>query len=888
MRLFSRAGFALVLGVVLGAWAEECSARGFVQRGHSALQDSGFMASINGVVCRLERNGISFCWTDGSANTTVDGPTSRWGSDVLTVDQAKALPPTSGYTVRLSFLSANPHARPRGIEARPEYVNIYRGRNPKGWQERRTVFGAVIYESLWPGVDLLIHESASGLQYELRAEDPDALDQVRYRWEGSTEPPTEKAEFETIRTPIGALMILPRLGTAARGIVSLSAAKSRSSWSGPYAAAPGRADPDVVWSTYMGGNGLERVRGIVADSQGQLFVSGESDSDTFPTTPGAFQPVHALEEDAVLMAWDGNTGQLLWSTYLGGDGLEEGTAVCLSAAGNPIIAGRTWSTDFPTTPGVIDTLRDGPEAAFIAEFDAESGQLVWSTLLEGAHACGAVATMDGAVVIAGVSYLGGAPTTSGAYDQVYNGDLRDGLLARISEQGQRLDWCTYLGSSSYDFVFDIALDHSGFPVIVGGTQDHGLCTNDFPVTPGAFDETYNCGSDGIVAKVSADGSSLVWSTYLGGEYSDGLYAVVLDDNDNVIIGGASGSVSYPTSSGVIQTTRRGPSDAVISALSSDGSALLWSTYLGGDSSDACFGIDRSAEGRILVSGMTYGPTFPGPSGPSELSVLGETDAFLGVLGTGGNRIVGSHLLGGSSQEWYPHVRVSPAGRAYVVGDTYSLDFPTTAGCFQSAPGGYKDLFVLGMDRVATPVLVRQFVACWSRLGALVRWELAAGDDPMLLRLWRQAADGQRWALVQWEGIPPAVGEYVDQTAPAGGASYWLEASTGGDKGSWYGPATLAPIEVPLQLRLNSGYPNPFNPRTTISYWLPQTTHVNLAVYDQRGRRLRTLVNSVVAVGEQLVGWDGTDDRGQPVASGTYVARLVTEQGTRTSKLTLAK
>ena len=159
---------------------------------------------------------------------------------------------------------------------------------------------------------------------------------------------------------------------------------------------------------------------------------------------------------------------------------------------------------------------------------------------------------------------------------------------------------------------------------------------------------------------------------------------------------------------------------------------------------------------------------------------------------------------------------------------------------------------------------------------------------MLLRLWREAADGQRWALAQWEGVPQEVGEYVDRAAPAEGASYWLEASTGGDKGSWYGPAILAPVEVPLQLRLSSGYPNPFNPRTTISFGLPQTTHVNLAVYDQRGRRVRTLMDSVVAAGERAVEWDGRDDWGQPVASGTYVARLVTEQGIRTSKLTLAK
>lgn len=879
---------ALVLGAVLGAYAEDGSARGFVQRGCATEPDSWFMASVNGLSCRLERDGISFSWIDSSAKTVVNGLVSRWGNDVLTVDQAKALPTTSGYTVRLSFLGTNPQARPRGIEARPECVNTYRGCNPKNWQERRTAFEAVIYESLWPGVDLLFRESAGGLRYELRVEDPAALDQVRYRWDGNTEPPAEKGGYETVSTPFGALTILPRLGTAARGLVSMSAAKSRSSWSGPYAAAPARADPDVVWSTYMGGHGMDRARDMAVDSQGRLFIGGESTSDNFPTTPGVFQQEHALEEDAVLMAWDGATGQLIWSTYLGGDSLEEGWAVCLSAAGNPIIAGRTWSTEFPTTPGVIDTLMDSGEAAFIAELDAGTGQLLWSTLLEGAHACAAATTAEGAVVIAGVSYRGGAPTTAGAYDRTYNGDARDGLLARISQQGQQLDWCTYLGSENYEFIMGLDLDIDGCPVVAGWAGNSSLCVSGFPVTAGAYDETYNCAFDGIVAKMAEDGSSLVWGTFIGGQFGDYLHDIAVNADNNVIVVGYSNSREYPTTIGSYQTTMRGDDDAVVSVLGSDGSSLVWSTFIGGLEYDSCWGIDTDNHGRVMVSGRTFSRLFPGPNGPDELSTLGETDGFLAVLRADGSRLLDSHLLGGSGREEDALVTAGPSGVPFLAGRTESPDFPTTAGCFQDSMGGYVDLFVLRMSPVAVPVFLQHFSACRTKQGALVRWELAAGDDPMLLRLWREAADGQRWALAQWEGIPLEVGEYVDQAAPAEGASYWLEASTGGDKGSWYGPATLAPIEAPLQLRLSSGYPNPFNPRTTISFGLPQATHVNLAVYDQRGRRVRTLVNSVVVAGEQVVDWDGRDDRGQPVASGTYVARLVTEQGARASKLTLTK
>jgi trimeric autotransporter adhesin len=187
-----------------------------------------------------------------------------------------------------------------------------------------------------------------------------------------------------------------------------------------------------------------------------------------------------------------------------------------------------------------------------------------------------------------------------------------------------------------------------------------------------------------------------------------------------------------------------------------------------------------------------------------------------------------------------------------------------------------------------PVYLSGFTAAREARGARLAWQVngAAGEDGF--HVWRQEAGLDRVRLTTTPLPVLTSREFFDATAPAAAADYWLQEVTADGLESWYGPARLPAIRIPTALVLSQNHPNPFNPRTSFSFSLPQPTRTTLGLYDQRGRLVRTLIDAVLPAGEHAVDWDGRDARGAAVASGTYIARLVTEQGTRTSKVTLAR
>lgn len=187
-----------------------------------------------------------------------------------------------------------------------------------------------------------------------------------------------------------------------------------------------------------------------------------------------------------------------------------------------------------------------------------------------------------------------------------------------------------------------------------------------------------------------------------------------------------------------------------------------------------------------------------------------------------------------------------------------------------------------------PVYLSGFTAAREERGARLAWQVngAGGEDGF--HVWRQEAGLDRVRLTTTPLPVLTSREFFDATAPAAAADYWLQEVTADGLENWYGPARLPAIRIPTALVLAQNHPNPFNPRTSFSFSLPQPTRATLGLYDQRGRLVRTLMNAVLPAGEHAVDWDGRDARGAAVASGTYIARLVTEQGTRTSKVTLAR
>jgi hypothetical protein len=279
-----------------------------------------------------------------------------------------------------------------------------------------------------------------------------------------------------------------------------------------------RSGSGLVWSTYLGGDAFDVAIGLDVDRRGNVVITGTTGSTGFPTTPGAFQPAYAGgPTNAFVTKLDAKSSGLLFSTFLGGDGFDVGFISFFDRAGNVHVEGDTGSADFPTTPGSFQpTFAGGGSDGFVTKLRPNGASLVYSTFVGGSGADGA---HDGELDKAGNFYVHGFtdstdfPVTAGALQPSFGGGAADAWVAKLNKTGTALVYSTYLGGEGEEDVFDLTTDRSGSAYIPGQTS-----SADFPVTPGAFQTTFQGGDfDGYLTKLDPAGTSAIYSTYLGRE-----------------------------------------------------------------------------------------------------------------------------------------------------------------------------------------------------------------------------------------------------------------------------------------------------------------------------------------------------------------------------------
>ncbi|OOP56041.1 MAG: hypothetical protein AYP45_11405 [Candidatus Brocadia carolinensis] len=269
------------------------------------------------------------------------------------------------------------------------------------------------------------------------------------------------------------------------------------------------------------------------------------------------------------------------STYLGGTHTETGYSITLDRSGNVYVAGLTYSSDFPTTSGAYDTSWNSWNSdsdVFISKLDGGLTSLLASTYLGGSSSdVGLSLALDtsGNVYVAGFTGSTDFPTTSGAYDTSWNG-VDDVFVSKLDGGLTNLLASTYLGGSSSDGGFSLALDTSGNIYVTGLAV-----SPDFPTTGGAYDTSFNGGYDAFVSKLNNGLTSLLASTFLGGSGRNHGASITLDTSGNVYVAGFTGSTDFPTTSGAYDTSWNGVDDVFISKLDGGLTSLLASTYLGG-------------------------------------------------------------------------------------------------------------------------------------------------------------------------------------------------------------------------------------------------------------------------------------------------------------------
>ncbi len=269
------------------------------------------------------------------------------------------------------------------------------------------------------------------------------------------------------------------------------------------------------------------------------------------------------------------------------------------------------------------------------------------------------------------------------------GELESGLPLVIDPT---LDLSTYVGGTGDDLHRDVAIDGSGNIVIVGDST-----SSNYPTTAGAYDTTFNSNTDIVVSKLDPTGSTLLWSTFVGGSGADYARELAVAADSTVYVVGNTSSSNFPTTGGAYDTTNNGSIEAVVVALSSTGTALTASTYLGSSNIDDAESVDLDPAGNVVVLGNTQSTAFPTTGGAYDTTHNGSTDLFVAKLTPSLASLTWSTFVGGSGSESAGMIDVDGSGGVWFVTGTSSSNMATSAGAFDTALSGSNDFWVGGLS-----------------------------------------------------------------------------------------------------------------------------------------------------------------------------------------------
>jgi hypothetical protein len=403
----------------------------------------------------------------------------------------------------------------------------------------------------------------------------------------------------------------------------------------PYDAFVAKLNADgtaLVYSTYLGGTGAgwtgrESAAAISVTSTGEAIIAGTTSSADFPVV-NALQPSYAGNEDAFLAQLNATGTDLVFSTYFGGTGPEDGRDMHVDPTGNILLFGWTRSTDLPTVNAYQAALNGVEGDVFLTSFNAQATAIHYSTYLGGddVEYPAAIGTdVLGNAYVTGSTESADFPTLNALQPVGAAGDLEDVFVSKFDANGA-LVYSTYLGGSSLDTPFGIAVDAAGSAHVSGRTQSPDFPLSN-PLQPALAAEGY----DAFVAKLSPAGTALSYSTYLGGHAFDASSDIAVDATGSAYVVGTTWSSDFPTIRAFQPTlgnvTGATLYDAFVSKLSPDGSTLVYSSYLGSSEKDVASAIAVDASGSAYVVGSTYSLYFP-TRNAMQPEMNGQIDAFV--------------------------------------------------------------------------------------------------------------------------------------------------------------------------------------------------------------------------------------------------------------------
>ncbi|HEX6897498.1 MAG TPA: SBBP repeat-containing protein [Bryobacteraceae bacterium] len=667
-------------------------------------------AASSGAMRLLDSAPLRFEPADGAAKFVARGARYRFE---FAANQA--ILDTGRDKISLRFEGADPNAKFEGQERLRSTTNLFLGNDPAQWRQHVVNYRLLRARGIYPGVDLVYYGNAGALEYDLKIAPGVDPARIRLRLTGTRatldrdgdliagliqkQPFAYQVDAGGARIPvksryrrngdgtfgfaIGAydrsreLVIDPVLsfsayvggsvnqdiayavshdqigfiyiaGTTNSSDFPIAGNASQTTAGGSGDIFVAKIDPhaapgaQIVFATYLGGNGTETFGGFAVSPAGDMYVSGSTFSTNFPVTSGAYQTgsknnssIHAW------VAWIDFHQNLAYASFLSGSNTDVAAGVAIAPNGTVWVTGGTESDDFPNLGG-IQSARTGLRDIFIAGFDPRqsgAGSLLYASLLGGSGwdmGRGIAVAADSTLWIAGGTYSYDAPAQNGPQLNYRGGG--DAYVAHVDPKlgSGGLLYATFLGGTSLEEARNIVLDPAG-PVIISGYT----ISSNFPVTGNAFQQNYGGNTDGFIAILNPANSDrtaqLVYSTYFGGSGADVPFDLKRDANGLLYISGMTMSYGLPASAGALQSNYDGSMDAFLLRFNpsqAGAAAIDYFTYLGSDGVQVGYGVDFDSAGTAYVAGAASGPIFDALGGVGKSSAPGKMDAFLAGIALG--------------------------------------------------------------------------------------------------------------------------------------------------------------------------------------------------------------------------------------------------------------
>ncbi len=814
-------------------WAQTASVEGlksydsqlyFEENGGQFTPEIRFQAHVHEAQIRFLTEAASFAVVreiEGANHTVAPAPkyeNYRWMDERESEHEALVW--------NLRFAQVNPYYEIRGREALPGMINYFRGNAAANGVRGVQRYQELWYENLYPEIDLRYYGNAENkLKYDFIVRPGGTARHISLEMEGIQSFHLNEAGELVLETDWGTVLDAAPYAYQFSGGVEQAVAvgyeiRNEQSFGfvvqGPYnPELPLIIDPITLnWASFLHSSASDDyIMATVLDEDEYVYTTGYTKSLTFPVTPGVYQNVYGGGIDCYLAKMNPLGTGLVYCTYLGGADWELAYGIGVDSNKQAYMAGFARSGDYPTTYGTFQPSSGGGLVeGFLTCLSENGDSLIYSTYIGGTdrdYIYDLRVGPDGSAYMTGYSLSTDFPTTSGSISTSQSGN-GDAFVIKVNPMGGSLAYSTLIGGSNYDIGNGLSLHANGEVFVVGNTGSAnfpttlGAAQSNMTTSPGLMQE------DAFICRLSADGTTLKYSTYLGGGDSDGAYCVAINNTGEAFVSGVTYSSNFPTTGGAFMPAGQyqGNGDAFITRIDSSGTSWNYSTFLGG--SDIEFGkaIAVNSANEAFLLGATRSVNFPVSASSSAFTSM--YDLFISVLSEDGSSLPQSALFGGVYND-YPR----PSGSLFLkhqnkisdLAPTHSPDMPMTAGTYQGTKtNGISDTPWIGSMEINTvlPAMLLDFQGAWDPQSQQValRWQTEVELEVVRYEVARKAADGS-WMIVHQQAgqgsESPAAYTYLDPAGSIrpGQTLYYRLAYTGVDGGSWYSPVVA--VSLPGQL-----------------------------------------------------------------------------------------